>query len=158
MLFRSASISSKKLVNLLERHDWPGNIRELENAIKRFVILGSEDALYKTVKSDGAEDNSETTIPPGAVSLKELTRQAVRQVEKRVILSTLEAKRWNRRAVSRALGISYAALLYKMREAGVPARQVRCNSELGASKFGQALSGNDCPEVRFRRTSNEGVK
>jgi two-component system, NtrC family, response regulator AtoC len=125
---RQAIFPSKKLMSLFERHHWPGNIRELENLIKRYVILGSEDAIYKTLKSDEKEEDSEVAVPTGAISLKELTRQAVRQLERRVILSTLEANHWNRRAVSRALGISYAALLYKMREAGVPARRVRNDS------------------------------
>ena len=142
---RPASLPSKKLVSLFERHHWPGNIRELENLIKRFVILGSEDAIYKTIKGDGAGDASDIAIPAaGAVSLKQLTRQAVRQLEKRVILSTLEANHWNRRTVSRALGISYAALLYKMREAGVPARQVHNGPEPAAARFGRRV-----PDDRF---------
>jgi two-component system, NtrC family, response regulator AtoC len=123
---RPGGLPSKRLMSLFWRHHWPGNIRELENLIKRYVILGSEDAIYKTLKGDEKEEEEpEIAIPTGAVSLKELTRQAVRQLERRVILSALEANHWNRRAVSRALGISYAALLYKMREAGVPARRSR---------------------------------
>lgn len=120
---RPAVLSSRRLASILERHHWPGNIRELENAIKRFVILGSEDTIQKLFKSEDELRPLEVPAPRGPVTLKQLTREAVKQVEKRVILSTLEANRWNRRAVSRALGISYAALLYKMREAGVPARR-----------------------------------
>jgi two-component system, NtrC family, response regulator AtoC len=125
---RPASLPSKQLASLLEKYHWPGNIRELENAIKRFVILGSEDAIYKTIKSNQLTDVPAIAIPPGVISLKQLTRQTVREVEKRVILNTLEANHWNRRVVSRVLGISYAALLYKMREAGIPARQAQASS------------------------------
>lgn len=127
---RPAVLSSRRLASILERYHWPGNIRELENAIKRFVILGSEDTIQKLFKNEGELRPLEIPAPRGPITLKQLTREAVKQVEKRVILSTLEANRWNRRAVSRALGISYAALLYKMREAGVPARQPHSASQL----------------------------
>lgn len=153
---RPTSLPSKKLLSLFERHHWPGNIRELENLIKRFVILGSEDAIYKTLKSDGARDSSEIAIPAGAVSLKQLTRQAVRQLEKRVILSTLEENHWNRRAVSRALGISYAALLYKMREAGVPARQIRNDSDPSCSQIW--TKGLRRPVLEDPCTLRDGIK
>lgn len=141
---RPASLPSQKLVSLFNGHDWPGNIRELENLIKRLVILGSEEAIYKTLKNNTAGNDSEVAIPTGAVSLKQLTRQAVRQLEKRIILSTLEENHWNRRVVSRALGISYAALLYKMREAGVPARQVHNDPEPAAARFERRI-----PDDRF---------
>lgn len=133
MFQRPASGLSKKLENVLIKHHWPGNIRELENLIKRFVILGSEDAIHKSIQGEESRDNREIEISAGAIPLKQLTRQAVKQVEKRVILGALEANRWNRRVVSRALGISYAALLYKMREAGVPARSAN-NRALGLTR------------------------
>ncbi|MHB8524805.1 MAG: sigma-54 interaction domain-containing protein [Candidatus Acidiferrales bacterium] len=134
MFRRAASHPSSRLMKILREHHWPGNIRELENLVKRYVILGSEDAICKALQMEEASDDSEVRIPDGPVSLKQLTRQAVKQVEKRVILGALEANHWNRRVVSRALGISYAALLYKMREAGVPPRQSRKGwNEIAAS-------------------------
>lgn len=127
---RPVARPSKRLTNVFEKHHWPGNIRELENLIKRFVILGSEDAICKAIQNEGAQEDLEIDVTGPAIPLKQLTKQAVRQLEKRVILSTLEANHWNRRLVSRALGISYAALLYKMREAGVPARESSKNGGL----------------------------
>jgi two-component system, NtrC family, response regulator AtoC len=139
---RPRSLPSKDLLVLFERHQWPGNIRELENLIKRFVILGSEDAIYKSLSGRSVRDNCDTgTVAKGA-SLKQLTRQAVKELEKRIILSSLEENHWNRRAVSHALGISYAALLYKMREAGVPARQVGNRSELAIPRLDEQTPTN----------------
>lgn len=136
---RPANRPSGRLLKLFEEHSWPGNIRELENLMKRFVILGPE-AVYKSIEEEPERDASLVELPSGPMPLKQLTRQAVKQLEKRVILSTLEANHWNRRAVSRSLGISYAALLYKMREAGVPPRQGRRRAR---SSVGTGALGND---------------
>lgn len=55
----------------------------------------------------------------GPISLKELTRQATRELERKIILKVLEAHRWNRKEAARALCISYRGLLYKIKEAGL---------------------------------------
>ena len=119
---RAAPPMGKQTIKLLQKHTWPGNIRELENVIKRYVIVGTEDAIAKSLES-GSEDDPIADVPvDGVIKLKEVTRQAVKQIERKIILKTLEIHRWNRQATARALSISYAALLYKMREAGVPPR------------------------------------
>lgn len=131
---RPISRPSKRMMSALENYRWPGNIRQLENMIKRFLILGQEDAVLNGMLSPAQDgEEAELEIPSKPVSLKELTRQAVRSLEKRVILNMLETNHWNRRVVSRALGISYAALLYKMRQAGVPARGSRRAQAIAAS-------------------------
>jgi two-component system, NtrC family, response regulator AtoC len=53
------------------------------------------------------------------ISLKELKRQATRQLERKIILKVLEAHRWNRKETARSLCISYRGLLYKIKEAGL---------------------------------------
>jgi two-component system, NtrC family, response regulator AtoC len=53
------------------------------------------------------------------ISLKELKRQATRELERKIILKVLEAHGWNRKQAARALGISYRGLLYKIKEAGL---------------------------------------
>jgi two-component system response regulator AtoC len=120
---RSAPQLSKHALKMLQRHSWPGNIRELENVIKRYVIVGREEEIAKSLEHDrgGEEFNPEAPVD-GVIKLKEVTRQAVKQIERKIILKTLDAHRWNRQSTARALSISYAALLYKMREAGVPPR------------------------------------
>jgi two-component system response regulator AtoC len=113
---------SRRTLKYLQKHNWPGNIRELENVIKRYVIVGREDAIHKSLE-DAQQDDETAQIPTdGVIRLKDVTRQAVKQLERKIILKTLEAHRWNRQTTARALSISYAALLYKMREAGVPPR------------------------------------
>jgi len=112
-------LSSRCLENLTRYH-WPGNIRELENLIKRYVILGSEDEINVTLHSSNPDDSTPEVSGECALSLKDIVRQAVRQLERKMIFRTLELNHWNRRLAARSLGISYAALLYKLREAGVP--------------------------------------
>ncbi|MGH9641024.1 MAG: sigma 54-interacting transcriptional regulator [Terriglobales bacterium] len=120
--YRSAAEPlSERLVEVLCAHAWPGNIRELENVIKRYVILGSADAIYGELdqKSDNGRKAPRFVTPEigpdQPVALKEITRAAARDVEREVILKTLQANGWNRRRAARALKISYRALMYKMK-------------------------------------------
>jgi two-component system response regulator AtoC len=67
----------------------------------------------------------------GQISLKKLTRQAVRELERKVILKVLQTHHWNRKQAAKALSISYRALLYKIRDAGLPSnRAVRQQVEI----------------------------
>lgn len=115
-------LSSRKL-DMMQRYHWPGNIRELENLVKRYVILGSEDAITLDLTA-GSPTSFIPDVPVnGSVSLKKVTRQAMREFESKIILKILQAHNWNRKRAASALNISYRALLYKLKEAGVPARK-----------------------------------
>ncbi len=115
-----ARILSSDLMSSLQKYHWPGNIRELENLIKRYVILGNEEVI----SSDLVSHQQEYAIPDinydGPLALKTITRQATRELERKVILKVLQAHHWNRKQAARALSISYRALLYKIRDAGLP--------------------------------------
>ncbi|MCL6480346.1 MAG: sigma-54 dependent transcriptional regulator [Firmicutes bacterium] len=121
---------SPQLMRQLQKHSWPGNIRELENLMKRYVILGSEEAMTDELMARGPEPSYlDPHLPAdGSISLKKLTRQAVLELERKVILQVLEANSWDRKRAARALNISYRALLYKIRQAGLPAKRARPQS------------------------------
>jgi two-component system, NtrC family, response regulator AtoC len=125
---------SGELMGVLRKYHWPGNIRELENLVKRYVILGSEDVI----SSDLAPRSSDFFNPEipldGQISLKKLTRQAVRELERKVILKVLQNHHWNRKQAARALSISYRALLYKIRDAGLPSNRVVKQQQADAPK------------------------
>lgn len=128
---RATQPFSARKLQVLQRYHWPGNIRELENLIKRYVILGSEDVItLQTSESSGAPENSEG-VTSNMLSLKKATREAVRELEGKIIVKALEAHNWNRRRAASALEISYRALLYKLKEAGLPTRRKRNNLQLG---------------------------
>lgn len=114
---------SADLMNTLRKYHWPGNIRELENLVKRYVILGSEDVITNDLVTRQPEYFNPDINLDGPISLKKLTRQATRELERKVILKVLQANHWNRKKAARALSISYRALLYKIRDAGLPANR-----------------------------------
>jgi two-component system response regulator AtoC len=114
---------SPDLMALLRKYHWPGNIRELENVIKRYVILGSEDVITNDLVIRKPEYPQIEINLDGPISLKKMTRQATRELERRVILKVLQSHHWNRKQAARTLGISYRALLYKIRDAGLPANR-----------------------------------
>jgi two-component system response regulator AtoC len=112
--------------DLLMRHPWPGNIRELENFARKIVALGNEEvATY-----DLAARNVPKAPAPAPVkvpgngkapvrSLKEASREASRHAEYGMILEQLERTHWNRKKTARELQISYKALLYKLKQLGL---------------------------------------
>ncbi len=114
---------SADLMTTLRKYHWPGNIRELENLIKRYVILGTEDVIANDLVTRQPEYFNPEINLDGPISLKKLTRQATRELERKVILKVLQAHHWNRKKTARALSISYRALLYKIRDAGLPANR-----------------------------------
>jgi two-component system response regulator AtoC len=106
---------SAKIVSALQRYSWPGNIRELENLIKSYVILDSEDVIRVEILNGENSGNGNGTAKDDPTSLK----AAVRALENRLILRTLEQHHWNRRQAARALKISYRSLMYRLRQSNV---------------------------------------
>ncbi|HEY1939438.1 MAG TPA: sigma-54 dependent transcriptional regulator [Candidatus Angelobacter sp.] len=119
MYNRKAPALSASLMRLLQAYHWPGNIRQLENLIKRYVILGTE-ACISTDLAEPAPNTFDFEMPvEGPIALKKITNQAVRRLEREIILKVLQAHHWNRRRAAEALKISYRALLYKIQDAGL---------------------------------------
>jgi two-component system response regulator AtoC len=110
---------SASTMSLLKAHSWPGNIRELENLTKRYVVLGTEDAIVSELRSRTPEQFEQEIPLDNSLPLKKVTREAVRNLESKIILNTLQANHWNRKRAARALKISYRALLYKLKQTGL---------------------------------------
>jgi two-component system response regulator AtoC len=116
---------SAELMEVLQKYHWPGNIRELENLMKRYVILGSEDVISADLQPREGDLLTPEINLDGPISLKKLTRQATRALERKIILKVLHNHHWNRKQAARTLNISYRALLYKIRDAGLPPNRAR---------------------------------
>jgi two-component system, NtrC family, response regulator AtoC len=111
------------MMDVLGKYHWPGNVRELENLIKRYVILGNEEVISTDLAPRNPDFFSAEIPVDGQISLKKLTRQAVRELERKIILKVLQNHHWNRKQAARTLSISYRALLYKIRDAGLPSNR-----------------------------------
>ncbi len=124
-------------VGRMMEYSWPGNIRELENLVKRYVIVGNEAQIIRELSthkpivhaiptSKPVEDakpampitafatpgsNGEMTMP----SLLEIGKRAAMQAEREAIERVLAQTRWNRRQAAKILKISYKALLNKLK-------------------------------------------
>ncbi|HUF92253.1 MAG TPA: sigma-54 dependent transcriptional regulator [Candidatus Limnocylindria bacterium] len=125
---RHVTLSPESL-RLLGEYAWPGNIRELENMMKRVVVLESEELLREELRSLMSEPELEPDGPPpastpagalaGPVTLRELARRAALDAQRLAIRDVLERVHWNRAEAARVLNISYKALLYKMDQCGL---------------------------------------
>jgi DNA-binding NtrC family response regulator len=167
---------STELSRMFMEYDWPGNVRQLENLIKRMVVLGSEAPIVHELRQPApafhqwpntsspsaphpVSPSPQPVMPPpaataiaappmaavnvpapvgidsvarvaesatasagngnGNVSLKDISRSAAREAERELILRMLTKTRWNRKEAAENLGISYKALLYKIKENGL---------------------------------------
>jgi two-component system response regulator AtoC len=99
---------------LLREYEWPGNIRELEDAARAMAALGDEQLAMEGFRQRWVRASSE--IPGERISLKEAARAASRKAERELILRVLDRTRWNRRRAAEELQISYKALLYKLKQ------------------------------------------
>ena len=117
---------SPQMLQRLLQYRFPGNVRELENMVKRMIALGDVDGSEPAVHSPA---NLDARVPlpvkddrPDGVSLKDISRKAAQQAEREQILTMLEHTRWNRVKAAKLLNISYRSLLYKIKDAGLDQR------------------------------------
>ncbi|MFB3916881.1 MAG: sigma-54-dependent transcriptional regulator [Terriglobales bacterium] len=115
---------SPALLEACMRYHWPGNLRELENLVKRYLILGDEsliiselDPANSMLPGPGGRRSSASGDEPG--DLKSLVRSLKDEAEMDAISRALDQTNWNRKEAARILNISYKALLYKIRQYGI---------------------------------------
>ena len=130
---------SDQAVNKMMEYAWPGNIRELENLVKRYTIVGNEAqiirelATHKPIVSSTTSEHSPEhegaapapspvfkNFPPRIAdlekpSLLEIGKRAAMEAERHEIERVLAQTRWNRRQAAKILKISYKALLNKLK-------------------------------------------
>jgi len=115
---------SPQLLEACQAHPWPGNLRELNNFLKRYLILGDENLAAAELRprydGSGGGAPAEAGMKSGeAGGLKSLARNAKDEAEGEAIRQALEQTNWNRKRAAAVLQISYKALLYKIRQYGI---------------------------------------
>ena len=117
---KEAPAPSPHLMEAAMRYPWPGNLRELENFVKRYVILEDDEGSFRELLEMAASRQRtsprEEVAPPKEQGLKALVRSLKDEAEMEAIADALEKTHWCRKDAARMLGISYKALLYKMRQ------------------------------------------
>ncbi|MCG6923273.1 MAG: sigma 54-interacting transcriptional regulator, partial [Acidobacteria bacterium] len=116
------------LLDALRNARWRGNVRELENTLRRLIILGEEGPILEDLtrgngrpsgsgdEASMAEPADDTGGPRASLDLKAAARRAARGAERDAIVTALNRTRWNRTQAARLLGVSYKTLLTKMKD------------------------------------------
>ena len=128
---------SPDMLQACQDYSWPGNLRELNNFVKRYLVLGDEKLAIQELQSEQRRPRraSEGAHGPGEAGgggLKSLARSAKDEAEAEAISQALDETNWNRKQAAALLQISYKALLYKIRQYGIA--QSRATSSPPAPK------------------------
>ena len=113
---RPKPVLREEIVEFLMEHTWPENLRELQTAIKTFVAIGDQSISLAALKA--AASTAKSNGRRKSLSLKDVTRAASAQIERQLISEVLVATGGNRKRAADELGISYKALLYKLKQVG----------------------------------------
>jgi two-component system, NtrC family, response regulator AtoC len=111
---RPKPVLGEEIVGFLMEHSWPENLNELQTAIKTFVAIEDQAISLAVIRAAAstAKSNGYRKLP----SLKEASRAASTQIERQLIAEVLASTGGNRKRAADELGISYKALLYKLKQ------------------------------------------
>ncbi|MDJ0849916.1 MAG: sigma-54 dependent transcriptional regulator [Myxococcota bacterium] len=116
---------SERLMKALHTYSFPGNVRELENMIKRIIVLETEEPILQEISGHQRGERGasrlrelieEIEATAGEVPLREVGRRAALEAERETIDRVLRHTQWNRKQAARLLQVSYKTLLQKIRD------------------------------------------
>jgi two-component system response regulator AtoC len=125
---------SPALIEACLRYAWPGNLRELENFVKRYLVMGDEATAIAELRANGQHNQIAVDASSGPTLRRESVpavaggqgargkgslRALKDETEVNAISQALEATRWNRKQAARLLNISYRGMLYKIHHHGI---------------------------------------
>jgi two-component system response regulator AtoC len=143
---RQRQLTHETLARLM-RYTWSGNVRELENVMRRLVLLPDGEQAIALVTRDQSGHNghgsaSSLTVVEGG--LREIGRRGAREAERKALLEVLERVSWNRAAAARILQVSYKTLLTKISECGLtppPRRWREFDGDISADRLAESREG-----------------
>ena len=103
-----------KTIEVMTNYDWPGNIRELENAVERAVVLSEEETILPEHLPFGlpAKPKVEATVTQNQASIKD----KMEDLERQEVIRALEKSGWNQSQAAKLLGLSRSSMRYKMKK------------------------------------------
>jgi len=125
---------SPTVICACEQYSWPGNLKELQSFVKRYLVAGETELALKDLQmrangTDGGHDsdgysvaspyanvNGNESDQAGSKSLKSLIQDVKTEAERNAIAAALQKTGWNRKAAARLLQVSYRTLLYKIEQ------------------------------------------
>jgi DNA-binding NtrC family response regulator len=114
---------TQSALDACQNHSWPGNLKELETFVKRYLVAADEELTVSGLKTPfsingnrSSEDAESGEIRPTPTSLKSMIQSVRWETERNAIAAALEKTGWNRKAAARLLGVSYRTILYKIEQ------------------------------------------
>ena len=132
-----AAPPSPEAMEALCGYSWPGNLRELRNTVRNYLLAPDAASLMADIRHRYVAQGE--VRGDVQLALKEQVRRASRRLEAEIILRSLERYRWNRRRTAQSLKISYRSLLYKMKECNI--RSADESGPAGEEQQAQAARG-----------------
>jgi two-component system, NtrC family, response regulator AtoC len=148
---------SKHLIEAALRYPWPGNLRELENFVKRYVILEDDEGSFRELLEMTGQQRvapHEEAAAPKEQGLKALVRGLKDEAEMEAIADALEKTNWCRKDAARMLGISYKALLYKMRQFNLDSGRGSRSAAAKAAAQAKEAAGRDAAAKGTQREAS----
>jgi DNA-binding NtrC family response regulator len=142
---------SPEVLKASQNYSWPGNMRELENFAKRYLVAGDEDLSslgaevnrsngdVRVLHAAGTPKPQPKDAAPANISLKSLLQDLKSEAEQNAIAAALQKTGWNRKAASRLLNVSYRTMLYKIEQYHMSAAKAYSRS----LENGSTLRGNE---------------
>jgi two-component system, NtrC family, response regulator AtoC len=112
---RRKDLAAETLVHLTD-YPWTGNVRELENVIRRMVVLADGEQAFAALAAGARNGRPDPPAPASSLveSLAQIARRGAREAERAALEGVLEQVHWNRAEASRILKVSYKTLLNKI--------------------------------------------
>ncbi len=161
------------MIEAWKKYNWPGNLRELENQVKRYLMVGDKEIVFENRQTNSmsetrgagvAKSRGLAQVPPpssqshagitSSKSLRSLIQSVKSEAERNAIAAALERTGWNRKAAARLLNVSYRTVLYKIDQY----RLTASDSPMFPAAQGLIGEGTGFRDDEHRQSTNSGSK